>query len=214
MARKDIKFDDIIKSVFERNGNMNNIRFVAVNGTGQLYAKCGKSEPKETILKKLIGQDLDGCSAIRFIPIELNNCNSAVMCGQRVRSTDELVLGSIEMADDGLPAIRMKAGSSSGSCFSAPENLITSLITPPTDTTITLQFDEVAGALEYGVYQGDGLGNFTLYGNITAYPGPIVYELAFLTPNTTYTYAVTAIGTFPQQSELSAPITVTTLLGL
>lgn len=108
MASKDIKFDDLIKSVFEKAGNLNNLRFIAVTGTGSLYASCGKNEPKETILKKLVGQDGDSCPAIRYIEVSENECNSAVMCGQRVRSTDELLLGSIEMATDGLPAIRMK----------------------------------------------------------------------------------------------------------
>lgn len=108
MASKDIKFDDLIKSVFERDGNLNNLRFVAVTGTGNSYSQCGKNEPKETTLKKLIGIDGDSLPAIRYVDISANPGNSAVMCGQRVRSTDELVLGSIEMASDGLPAIRMK----------------------------------------------------------------------------------------------------------
>ena len=108
MANKNIKFDDLIKSVFERDGNMNNLRFVAVTGTGNAYSSCGKNEPKETTLKKLVGIDGDGCPAIRYVDVTANSCNSAVICGNRVRSTDELVLGSIEMASDGLPAIRMK----------------------------------------------------------------------------------------------------------
>lgn len=108
--KANISFNDLVKAVFDKNGNLNAIRFQAVDGTGRHYTSCGKKEPYETILKKLIGIDDNGCTAIRFIEASTTGaCDNVVGCknGSKFRSNDELILGSIELATDGLPAIRM-----------------------------------------------------------------------------------------------------------